>query len=95
MDPTELNFDAKGGTQRIEMETDGYEYYGGFADDDCDSWITCSTTNNGVNVTVSANTSDSPREGTVYAFVTHNPNAQSLDDVTYATIKVTQAANQP
>ena len=95
VDPTELNFDAKGGTQRIEMETDGYEYYGGFADDDCDSWITCSTTNNGVNVTVSANTSDSPREGTVYAFVTHNPNAQSLDDVTYATIKVTQAANQP
>ena len=94
VDPTELNFDAKGGTQRIEMETDGYEYYGGFADDDCDSWITCSTTNNGVNVTVSANTSDSPREGTVYAFVTNNPNASSLNDITYTTIKVTQAANQ-
>ena len=93
--PTELNFDAKGGTQRIEMETAGYEYFGGFTDDDCDSWITCSTSNNGVNVTVSANTSDSPREGIVYAFVTNNANAHSLDDITYATVKVTQAANQP
>lgn len=91
--PTTLSFDANGGTKRIEMETDGYEYYGGFAEDDSESWITCTTSNNGVNVTVSANTTGNKRTGNVYAFVTNTTNAQSLDDVTYAIVKVTQEAN--
>ena len=92
--PTSLSFDADGGTKRIEMETDGFEYYGGFADDDCESWITCTTSGNGVNVKVAANTTGKKREGIVYAFVTNTTNAQSLDDVVYATVTVTQAANE-
>lgn len=92
--PTALHFDANGGTQRIEINTKGYEYYGGFADDNCDTWVTCSTSNKGVNVKVSANTTGKERTGTVYAYVTNNPNVSSLNDITYTTIKVTQAANQ-
>lgn len=91
--PTTLSFDANGGTKRIEMETDGYEYYGGFAEDDSESWITCTASANGVNVTVAANTTGNKRTGNVYAFVTNTTNAQSLDDVTYAIVKVTQEAN--
>lgn len=91
--PSALNFDAKGGEQTISIDAKTYDYYGGFTDDDCESWVTVTITDNQtLIVKVSANNTGTERIGTIYAFGTNNPEPKSIDEVSLQAITVTQAA---
>ena len=90
--PTELTFEAAGGKETVKVEAKGYKYYGGFAGDDCDDWVTVKTSELGsFTVTASANKTTDERTGTVYAFATNSTNP-TLADTKLLPIKVTQAA---
>ena len=93
--PTALNFDAEGGEQTISINAKTYDYYGGFTDEDCESWVTITITDNqSLIVKASANNTSTERVGTIYAFGTNNPEPKSVDDVSLKAITVTQAAGE-
>ncbi len=58
--PTELTFDADGGSQAISVTTDGT-----FTTSKSATWITVSTSGNTITISASANTSTDSRTGTV------------------------------
>ena len=93
--PTALNFDAEGGEQTISINAKTYDYYGGFTDEDCESWVTITITDKqSLIVKASANNTGTERVGTIYAFGTNNPDPKSIDDVSLKAITVTQAAGE-
>lgn len=96
VDTNELAFDAEGGTKKIMVDSKTYEYYGGFTDDECADWLDVTPSNKEVSISITAkpNKSSEKREGNVYIFGTNNPNPQSVDDISYVIIPVTQAGKK-
>lgn len=91
---TELLFDAKGGSHTVKLDVKTYEYYGGFADDDCEDWVTVKSNGSQVSltITVATNKTDQERTGTIYAFATNKSHVETEDDYVLLPITVRQAA---
>ena len=91
--PTSLNFDAKGGQQKVTLNLKGYKYCGVTFDDKFDSWLSATANSDAtITVKVAANDTGAERTATIYAYGTDLTNPQSLDQVAFKAIPVTQAA---
>jgi hypothetical protein len=90
--PSTLKFDANGGEQNVQVTVDKMEYFGGYVEDDNDTWITVSTApNTQLVIKVSANNTGEKRSGIVYAYATNVTNP-TYDDIIKTPITITQEA---
>lgn len=87
-----IEFEAEGGSKAVTVNTGSYKYYGAFPAEEDEGWISieydASTTS--VIVKAAPNPNSQERTGTVYVFASNNPNPQTLDEIEYVAIKVTQ-----
>lgn len=93
--PTSLNFDAKGGQQKVTLNLKGYKYCGVTFDDKFDSWLSATANSDAtITVKVAANDTGAERTATIYAYGTDLTNPQSLDEVAFKAIPITQKAGE-
>ena len=92
VNPTSLTFDAKGGQQIVTLDLKNYKYCGVTFDEKYDSWLTATANSDAtITVKVAANDTGVERTATIYAYGTDLTNPQSLDEVAFKAIPVTQS----
>jgi len=92
-EPTELTFEAEGGSKDIQVTVKNFNYYGAYVDDDGKGWVSVATAkNNGLQivVTTTPNTTKKERTCTVYVYAYNEET--SLETVKKVPVKVTQKA---
>lgn len=90
-DPASLDFGMQGGKQTVNLILNGALYYGGYADEDCEDWITVETNGDSeLIVTVKENTTGIDRNGTIYGFASNKYKPDSPSDMTLVAISVSQ-----
>lgn len=93
--PTSLTFDAKGGQQVVTLDLKSYKYCGVTFDEKYDAWLTATANSDAtITVKVAANNTGVERTATIYAYGTDLTNPQSLDEVAFKAIPITQKAGE-
>jgi len=93
--PTSLLFDAKGGEQIVKVDIKNYKYCGVTSDEKYDSWLTATANNDAtITVKVAPNETGEERTAVIYAFGTDAENVQTLDQVAFKAIPITQKAGE-
>lgn len=91
--PTELTFEAEGGTQEAKITAPGFSYFGVSVDKAYSSWLSATPAKGGkVAVTAMANTTSEERMGYVKCYVANKADAPESEWVWLTPIKVTQKA---
>lgn len=92
IDKTKIEFGADGGSEKIAMTITGYKYYGGFVEeDDAESWLSASAKDETqCTITAKPNMEGSDRTAHVIIFATNKEDIESLSDVEYVRVTVTQ-----
>ena len=91
--PTELTFEAEGGTQESKITAPGFSYFGVSVDKAYSSWLSATPAKGGkVAVTAMANTTSEERIGYVKCYVANKADAPESEWVWLTPIKVTQKA---
>ena len=91
--PTEMSFEAEGGTQEAKVTAPGYSYFGVRVDEAYSNWLSATPTKGGkVTVTAKANSTSEPRTGYVKCYVARSAAAPESEWVWLTPIKVTQKA---
>ena len=94
--PTSLLFDAKGGEQIVKVDIKNYKYCGVTSDEKYDSWLTATANNDAtITVKVAPNETGEERTAVIYAFGTDAENVQTLDQVAFKAIPITQSGDKP
>jgi len=93
--PTEMSFEAEGGTQEAKVTAPGYSYFGVRVDEAYSNWLSATPTKGGkVTVTAKANSTSEPRTGYVKSYVAKSAEASESEWVWLTPIKVTQKAGE-
>ena len=88
--PSSLEFEASGGEKSVQVTVEGMEYYGGYVENDNDTWITISTApHTTLVIKAAANDTGKERSGVVYAYATNVTNP-SYKDIVQTPIIITQ-----
>lgn len=91
--PTSLSFDAKGGEKTVKVDIKSYKYCGVTSDEKYDSWLTATANDDAtITVKVAPNETGEERTAVIYAFGTDYQNVESLDQVAFKAIPITQKA---
>lgn len=94
VDPKELKYPAEGGTEKVIVNYGSYKYYGYKIEKKDTSWISAEYEKKdgvGVKFSVKPNTTTSPRETTVYCYVS-NQEKSTEEQRAYLPVKIMQAA---
>ena len=90
--PSVMPFGPEGGTETATISCEGFQYYGGYLDDDAEGWVTLSVNDNlTFTITVKANDTGVERTGKVVAFAT-NAEQPTNNDIITATLLIKQDA---
>lgn len=90
--PTSLLFDAKGGEKTVKVDIKNYKYCGVTSDEKYDSWLTATANDDAtITVKVAPNETGEERTAVIYAFGTDYQNVESLDQVAFKAIPITQS----
>ena len=90
--PTSLLFDAKGGEKTVKVDSKNYKYCGVTSDEKYDSWLTATANDDAtITVKVAPNETGEDRTAVIYAFGTDYQNVESLDQVAFKAIPITQS----
>lgn len=93
--PTSLMFDAKGGEKTVKVDIKNYKYCGVTSDEKYDSWLTATANDDAtITVKVAPNETGEERTAVIYAFGTDYQNVESLDQVAFKAIPITQKAGE-
>ena len=91
--PDSLKFEASGGEKSVQVTVEGMEYYGGYVENDNDTWITISTAaHTTLVIKAAANDTGKERSGVVYAYAT-NVTDPTYKDIVKTPIIITQKGN--
>ena len=92
--PTELTFEASGGTQSVKVTAQGYTKFGYHIDKEYSSWLTGKAISGGtVEITAQLNDTGKERTATIQCFVTNVDNATD-DQKVFMPVTIVQKANQ-
>ena len=93
--PTSLLFDANGGEKTVKVDIKSYKYCGVTSDEKYDSWLTATANDDAtITVKVAPNETGEERTAVIYAFGTDYQNVESLDQVAFKAIPITQKAGE-